>query len=167
MRRFGRLNGHDFRLDVTSFSRARSSFDGRRLRGLAKRCGASLLVWTIRAKGCPSITGRQHGEGRFVEGAVALHYGASRSNRGRFRMIVLRRSVAAVAFALTLVGLTVPDAVLAQDYPTPPVKIIVPFGAGGAPGVESPATRPPPPGRSTSPFCVAEPAPPGSTIAHE
>src|SRR5258708_39029207 len=130
MRRFGRLNGHDFRLDVTSFSRARSSFDGRRLRRLAKRCGASLLVWTIRAKGCPSITGRQHGEGRFVEGAVALHYGASRANRGRFRIIVLRRRAPAVAFALTLVGLTLPAAPRADARPSPPDKVIVPFCAG-------------------------------------
>src|SRR5258707_6553680 len=115
MRRFGRLNGHDFRLDVTSFSRARSSFDGRRLRRLAKRCGVSLLVWTIRAKGCPSIMGRQHGEGRFVEAAVALHYGALPSNRGRFRMIVALRSIAAAAFALTLRRLTLPVPLLAHD----------------------------------------------------
>src|SRR5262245_35011337 len=40
-----------FPLDVTCFSRPRSSPDGRRLRRLAKRCGASLLVRTIRAKG--------------------------------------------------------------------------------------------------------------------
>ena len=46
------------------------------------------------------------------------------------RMIVLPRSVALVAFALTLAQiLSWPAALQAQDYPTRPVRIIVPFGA--------------------------------------
>src|SRR2546421_5126761 len=51
---------------------------------------------------------------------------------GGNRMIVLPRSVALVAFALTLAPiLSWPAALQAQDYPTRPVRIIVPFGAGG------------------------------------
>src|SRR5262250_2222640 len=47
-------------------------------------------------------------------------------------MIVLPRRVVAVAFALTLAPmLSWPAALQAQDYPTRPVRIIVPFGAGG------------------------------------
>src|SRR5438876_6642952 len=72
-----------FPLDITFLlSRLRSSLDGRRLRRLAKRGGASLLARTIRAKGHASTTGLEHRPS--VEGVPALHYGASPSNRGRF-----------------------------------------------------------------------------------
>src|SRR5947209_17008149 len=66
---------------LLSFSRLRSP-DGRRLRRLAKRCPASLLVRTIHAKGHASTTGLEHRPS--VEAVPALHYGASPSNRGRF-----------------------------------------------------------------------------------
>ena len=47
-------------------------------------------------------------------------------------MIVLPRRVGLVAFALALAPmLSWPAALQAQDYPTRPVRIIVPFGAGG------------------------------------
>ncbi len=53
-------------------------------------------------------------------------------------MIVLPRRVGLVAFALTLAPmLSWPAALSAQDYPTRPVKIIVPFGAGGPADVYS------------------------------
>jgi tripartite-type tricarboxylate transporter receptor subunit TctC len=57
---------------------------------------------------------------------------------GGIRMIVLPRRVGLVAFALTLAPmLSWPAALSAQDYPTRPVKIIVPFGAGGPADVYS------------------------------
>ena len=53
-------------------------------------------------------------------------------------MIVLPRRVGLVVFALMLAPmLSWPAALSAQDYPTRPVKIIVPFGAGGPADVYS------------------------------
>src|SRR5438128_10362757 len=53
-------------------------------------------------------------------------------------MIVLPCRVGLFAFALTLAPmLSWPAALSAQDYPTRPVKIIVPFGAGGPADVYS------------------------------
>ena len=53
-------------------------------------------------------------------------------------MIVLPRRLAFAAFVLApVLMLSWPGGLLAQDYPTRPVKIIVPFGAGGRAEVDS------------------------------
>src|SRR5262249_61067412 len=73
-------------------------------------------------------------------------------------MIVLPRSVALVAFALTLALIpSWPAALLAQDYPTRPVKIIVPFGAGGPADVYSPVLAPHLSEALKPPFVVEDP----------
>src|SRR4030095_13416907 len=78
---------------------------------------------------------------RLIERSRTVLYGrlsSYQAERG-MQMTMSSRSAGLVAFALMLAPmLSWPAAVQAQDYPTRPVKIIVPFGAGGAPAVVYP-----------------------------
>src|SRR5262249_7764477 len=138
MRRFGCLDGHGFPLDFACFSRLRSSFDGRKLRRLAKLCEAYRSGRFV--KRAARVWRRGFGIWRRDASLNGLDWLSivARIDIEEELMIVPPRTSAPVALALAIVLMSWwCGVVLAQDYPAHPVKIIVPFGAGGPADVYS------------------------------
>src|SRR5262249_49341731 len=94
-----------------------------------RRFAAGLAGPATRAKRLVGQAGRQWAANRLIEGCPPVVYRrANNGIHGGFRMIAALRGP---SFVMAAVALAWSNLAVAQDFPTKPIKIIVPFGAGG------------------------------------